>query len=275
MGLRFRRTIRLGRWIRLNVSKSGLSISAGKPGATINVSERGVYGTVGAPGTGLSYREKISLPSLSVSADPQQPLSSENRATLTTESSVNGLGDTRTRGRPETSSTLPASSTFSWSKALLIWGSVVLFLILAMSLKKTSEPIRSTEPSRTLNPAAVPYASRVSVRAGLTAATVGQVPFVYFLHGDQVVLPADLPPTATENELRARGYSARLFTPPCTLNEISLEDVLSYTVQGYRVLDSLDPSNALIQEASKCVSASTPPAKESGPAAQKKTAKVR
>ncbi|MBU6376736.1 MAG: DUF4236 domain-containing protein, partial [Bdellovibrionales bacterium] len=59
MSLRFRRTIKLIPGVRLNLSKSGLSISAGAPGATVNFGKRGTYATVGAPGTGVSYRTKI------------------------------------------------------------------------------------------------------------------------------------------------------------------------------------------------------------------------
>lgn len=57
---RFRRTISLGRFLRLNVSKTGTSVSVGRPGATINVRKDRVDGTVGVPGTGLSYRERLS-----------------------------------------------------------------------------------------------------------------------------------------------------------------------------------------------------------------------
>lgn len=57
---RFRRTIRLGRWLRLNLSKTGTSVSVGRPGATVNIRGDKVDGTVGVPGTGLSYRERLS-----------------------------------------------------------------------------------------------------------------------------------------------------------------------------------------------------------------------
>ena len=56
--LRFRRTIRLAPWLRMNVSKTGLSTSIGKRGATINIRGDRVRGTVGVPGTGLSYSEQ-------------------------------------------------------------------------------------------------------------------------------------------------------------------------------------------------------------------------
>lgn len=57
---RFRKTIPLGRFFRINVSKSGASLSAGRPGATINVRKDRVDGTVGIPGSGLSYKERLS-----------------------------------------------------------------------------------------------------------------------------------------------------------------------------------------------------------------------
>lgn len=56
---RFRRTISLGRFLRLNVSKTGTSVSVGRPGATVNVRGDKVDGTVGVPGTGLSYRQRL------------------------------------------------------------------------------------------------------------------------------------------------------------------------------------------------------------------------
>jgi hypothetical protein len=65
MGLRFRKSIKLFPGVRINLSKSGISTSIGKPGATVNLSERGARGTVGIPGTGLSYSER-----LTADADP-------------------------------------------------------------------------------------------------------------------------------------------------------------------------------------------------------------
>ena len=57
---RFRKTIPLGKFFRINVSKTGTSLSAGRPGATINVRKDRVDGTVGVPGSGLSYKERLS-----------------------------------------------------------------------------------------------------------------------------------------------------------------------------------------------------------------------
>lgn len=60
MGFRFRRTIPLLRGVRINLAKTGMSVSVGRPGATINLGKRGVTGTIGVPGTGISYSRRIS-----------------------------------------------------------------------------------------------------------------------------------------------------------------------------------------------------------------------
>ena len=55
MGFRFHRSVRVCPGVRLNLSKSGGSVSFGGPGARLNVGPRGVCTTVGLPGSGLSY----------------------------------------------------------------------------------------------------------------------------------------------------------------------------------------------------------------------------
>jgi hypothetical protein len=57
---RFRKIIPLGKFFRINVSKTGASVSVGRPGATVNVRKDRVDGTVGVPGSGLSYKERLS-----------------------------------------------------------------------------------------------------------------------------------------------------------------------------------------------------------------------
>lgn len=59
MGIRFRRRIRLAPGVHLNLSGSGVSLSAGPRGASITVGKNGVYRNIGIPGTGLYSREKI------------------------------------------------------------------------------------------------------------------------------------------------------------------------------------------------------------------------
>jgi hypothetical protein len=45
--------------VKVNVSKSDISLSVGKRGATLDVSKRGVRQTVGIPGSGLSHSSYI------------------------------------------------------------------------------------------------------------------------------------------------------------------------------------------------------------------------
>lgn len=52
MGLRFRKSIKLGP-VKLNLSKSGIGLSAGIRGAHVGVNSRGTYSSVGIPGTGI------------------------------------------------------------------------------------------------------------------------------------------------------------------------------------------------------------------------------
>lgn len=58
MAFRFQKRIKIAPGLRLNISKTGISTSIGRNGATVNVSKRGTQSTVGIPGTGLSYRTK-------------------------------------------------------------------------------------------------------------------------------------------------------------------------------------------------------------------------
>lgn len=55
MPWRVRRTIRLAKGVRINLSKRGASLSLGGRGLTTNMSKRGVRTTIGIPGTGISY----------------------------------------------------------------------------------------------------------------------------------------------------------------------------------------------------------------------------
>lgn len=55
MGFRFRKSIKLFPGVRLNLSKTGVSTSIGRPGAMMNIRGRRVRASVGLPGTGLSY----------------------------------------------------------------------------------------------------------------------------------------------------------------------------------------------------------------------------
>ncbi len=59
MGIRFSKYLTLGKLIRINLSKSGISATIGVKGASINIGQNGVYLNTGIPGTGIHSREKI------------------------------------------------------------------------------------------------------------------------------------------------------------------------------------------------------------------------
>lgn len=61
MGLRFRKSLKIAPGVKINLSKSGGSLSLGGRGATINISNRGIRSTYGIPGTGISYVTQASL----------------------------------------------------------------------------------------------------------------------------------------------------------------------------------------------------------------------
>lgn len=55
MPFNFRKSIRILPGVRLNLSKTGASVSLGGKGAGINIGRSGVRTTVSAPGTGFSW----------------------------------------------------------------------------------------------------------------------------------------------------------------------------------------------------------------------------
>jgi hypothetical protein len=60
MGFRFQKRISIFPGLRINLSKSGVSASAGGHGATVNVGADGKpMVTLGVPGTGMSYRTPV------------------------------------------------------------------------------------------------------------------------------------------------------------------------------------------------------------------------
>ena len=59
MAWRFRKRISFGKFLKFNISKSGVSTTIGPRGFSVNIGKKGVYRNVGIPGTGLYNREKI------------------------------------------------------------------------------------------------------------------------------------------------------------------------------------------------------------------------
>lgn len=82
MSLRFRKSIKIAKGLRLNVSKSGLGLSVGARGASISIGSRGAYANLGIPGTGLSVREKIGGGSTRATSSYKQNVSNINVKTI-------------------------------------------------------------------------------------------------------------------------------------------------------------------------------------------------
>lgn len=59
MGFRFQKRIGILPWLRVNLSKGGVSTSLGPRGADVNIGRSGITTNAGIPGTGLSYRSKL------------------------------------------------------------------------------------------------------------------------------------------------------------------------------------------------------------------------
>lgn len=58
MGFRFRRTIRIFKGFRINISKSGISTTTGRRGSSFTIGNKRSSVNFGIPGTGLSYRKE-------------------------------------------------------------------------------------------------------------------------------------------------------------------------------------------------------------------------
>lgn len=57
--MRFRKTVKICKGVKVNFSKSGASLSLGGRGHSVNIGGRGTRTTIGIPGTGLSYSSKV------------------------------------------------------------------------------------------------------------------------------------------------------------------------------------------------------------------------
>jgi hypothetical protein len=62
MPFRFRKSFKIAKGLKINLSKSGISTTIGGRGASVNLSKRGTRTTVGLPGTGLSVSSTTSTP---------------------------------------------------------------------------------------------------------------------------------------------------------------------------------------------------------------------
>jgi hypothetical protein len=60
MSFRFRKRLRLSKWLHVNLSKDGASVPVDRRGATVSLGKRrGTTLTVGAPGSGVGYQARL------------------------------------------------------------------------------------------------------------------------------------------------------------------------------------------------------------------------
>lgn len=73
MGLRMRKSVNLGGGMRLNLSKSGIGMSAGTKGFRVGAGPSGSRMNVGIPGTGVGYELRGGTGSRRRRSTPAQP----------------------------------------------------------------------------------------------------------------------------------------------------------------------------------------------------------
>ena len=93
MGIRFHKTVSLGKAARLNFSKSGVGLSLGVPGACVSIGPKGTLLSLGVPGTGVSYRKTTTALKSPVSVDnAKQALTGTAKVPRLGEGSDGGAG---------------------------------------------------------------------------------------------------------------------------------------------------------------------------------------
>lgn len=145
MGFRFRRTLKILPGLRLNLSRSGVSATAGVRGASVTLGKKGAYANVGLPGSGLSYRSKIGS---GIEGGSEAQPGDESRAPAKKSSRVPVLV----------------------MAALLIGGGTVAF----NALQKHSVPVAAAPVTTTSTPEPTPQ--RESVRITKHSATIRSEP---------------------------------------------------------------------------------------------------
>jgi hypothetical protein len=87
MGVRFHRSVRITKGVRLNISKRELGVSLGPQGAKISFGPSGVYSNVGKTGSGLYSRTKLNGQS-NHKTSSRRTSSSNNKVTLNLDTTI-------------------------------------------------------------------------------------------------------------------------------------------------------------------------------------------
>lgn len=86
---RFRKTRSILPGVRMNLSKSGPSLSVGAKGAKVNISQQGICSTVGLPGSGMSFVDRTSWNALTNSKTEKKQ--KKNRTNKTVSELMEGM----------------------------------------------------------------------------------------------------------------------------------------------------------------------------------------
>jgi hypothetical protein len=92
--MRFRKYINISRFLRINITKSGVSGTVGPRGLNVNVGKKGAFINYGIPGTGIYDRKKINLTSDDnkdelINLPREQPIVTLNKNVITKENKSN------------------------------------------------------------------------------------------------------------------------------------------------------------------------------------------
>ena len=69
MSLIFRKTLTLGKLLRVNIGKNGPSLSVGPRGASVSIGKSGTYVNAGISGSGMRVRQKLNSSAVKKSAN--------------------------------------------------------------------------------------------------------------------------------------------------------------------------------------------------------------
>ena len=97
MGLRFRKRVTILPRVSLNISTSGIGVSAGPRGAKIGLGPRGLHRSIGLPGTGLHFREETTWGALRAARDTGRSGSHSAMAPRPVVLRLRGIGDPKQR----------------------------------------------------------------------------------------------------------------------------------------------------------------------------------
>lgn len=139
MAFRYRKSIKIVPGVKLNLSKSGVSTSLGRRGASVNIGHGRVKSTVGLPGSGISFSKSTSTASKSRNAEavrqqtaravqPKIPADDKKVLDAISTANITLLDEIARKGKSEHA--LPAAmlagliaieSNAAWGRQMLEW----------------------------------------------------------------------------------------------------------------------------------------------------------